>query len=252
MIDSSNIESIQTYQEEIDRLRSELERAQKTIVDKDKYLDGLAHSFEGVMFLFNIVSGKFVHVGENIENIYGYSIAELNALPGGIFGLIYEEDLPITRKMMEQMAGAKVGQKFNIEYRIKRKDGQVIWTAIWFTPHTFASDGTLEIVTGVKLETSKIKAVETQNVVFDHMIEAMFSQKEIGMSVATSQGNWIRLNQKFADMLGYDVDELINLNCPKITPEKYLEQDGKDFNAIMTGEKDIYDVEKEYIKKNVT
>ncbi len=243
-------ENAATDQSEIERLQLELAKAQQTILEKDRYIDGLAHCFEGVMFLYNMQTNKFELVGENIEKIYGYTQVEINELPGGIFGLIYEEDLHVAMDMMEQVANVQMGQKFKMEYRVKQKSGQIVWTAIWATPYSFSADGALEVVTGVKLDTSVFKAVETQNVVFDHMVNAMFTQKEVGISLSNAQGKWLRVNDRLASMLGYEVDEMMELSCPQITPSKYVDHDRQEFELIMAGKKDFYESEKEYVKKD--
>ncbi|MFT5184507.1 MAG: PAS domain S-box-containing protein, partial [Flavobacteriales bacterium] len=249
-MNSPNSDSNQKYQIEIDRLKGELKQTRQTIVEKDKFLDGLTHCFEGVLFLYNIALGQFIFVGENIEQIYGYTKDELNQMQGGMFALIYEDDLPNVMGVMAKMAEIGPSEKFKLEYRIKRKDGQIVWTAIWATPHSYTSEGAVETMSGVKLDTSALKAVETENVVFDNMIEAMFAQEEVGISISNAKGKWTRVSKQFAKMLGYEVRELIDLTYSKITSEEHLGQDHKDFKLIMSGEKDVYDVEKEYIKKD--
>jgi PAS domain S-box-containing protein len=250
MTNPSITEKVNTQQVEIDQLKKELAEARQTISEKDRYIDGLAGCFEGVMFLYNMQTNRFELVGENIERIYGYTREEINELPGGIFGLIYEEDLHVAMDLMEQTANIQIGQNFKMEYRVRQKCGQIVWTAIWATPYSLSEDGALEVVAGVKLDTSAFKAVETQNVVFDHMVKAMFSQKEVGISLANSQGKWLRVNDRMASMLGYEVEELLELTCPQITPSQYIDYDRKEFDLIMTGNKDFYESEKEYLKKD--
>ena len=65
------------------------------------------------------------------------------------------------------------------------------------------------------------------------ILKAAFEQAAVGIFQTDIQGNIVKVNKKFADMLHYSVDELLSMNYATITyPEDYHFQMEKDWNLI--------------------
>ena len=70
--------------------------------------------------------GITVFISSNIEEVYGYTPEEIYADGyNSWFGRIRREDLQEVEKSFQALFGK--GKKFDVEYRIKRKDGEWIW-----------------------------------------------------------------------------------------------------------------------------
>lgn len=77
---------------------------------------------------------------------------------------------------------------------------------------------------------------------------ALFSQTTIGLALASMDGQLVDINDAFAQIIGYSVEEARKLTYWEITPEKYKEQENQQLESL---EKTGYygPFEKEYIHK---
>ncbi len=70
--------------------------------------------------------GKTTFISPNVEEIYGYSQEEIYEGADSLwFGRIHPDDLELVKESFEMMFTKK--QKFDVQYRIQRKDGEWIW-----------------------------------------------------------------------------------------------------------------------------
>jgi PAS domain S-box-containing protein len=113
-------------------------------------------------------AGRTVFISPNVEKVYGYQPAEIYSDPGLWFGRIHPEDVERVRSAYKDLFEGN--HKFEVEYRIQRKDGEWIWlydrTLGSYQKHGVAyADGLFADVTERKkaeLELQKAKAAAEQ------------------------------------------------------------------------------------------
>jgi len=64
---------------------------------------------------------------DNVSSVTGYSSEEIRSLPGKHKDLILKEDLPDYRKLIDQFEDDVSKKHTELDYRIKRKDGEITW-----------------------------------------------------------------------------------------------------------------------------
>lgn len=77
-----------------------------------------------------------------------------------------------------------------------------------------------------------------------------FEQAAVGISHVSLDGQFIRLNQRFCDIVGYSQAELINLSFQDITHPEDLAADLAQVQMLLAGEIQTYAIEKRYIPKH--
>jgi len=77
-----------------------------------------------------------------------------------------------------------------------------------------------------------------------------FEKSPIGSAFVGVDGSFLVSNKRFADMLGYTVDELKELTYMEITHKEDLEKDNEMARLVVKGKMESYDLEKRYIKKD--
>ena len=70
-------------------------------------------------------AGRTLFISPNVEKVYGYTPAEICSDPGLWFGRIHPEDVQRVRAAYGDLFERNF--KFEVEYRIQRKDGEWIW-----------------------------------------------------------------------------------------------------------------------------
>lgn len=84
----------------------------------------------------------------------------------------------------------------------------------------------------------------------EERFRATFEQAAMGIAHVAPDGQWLRVNQKLCDIVGYPRDELLQLNFQRITHPDDLDEDEALVRRVLAGEIDNYDLEKRYIRKD--
>ncbi len=81
-------------------------------------------------------------------------------------------------------------------------------------------------------------------------LQATFDRAGIGLTCMALDGQFLRVNQKFCDIVGYTQDELLQRACQEITYPDDLESDFSCIRRLLTGGASSYTREKRYIRKD--
>jgi two-component system cell cycle sensor histidine kinase/response regulator CckA len=84
------------------------------------------------------------------------------------------------------------------------------------------------------------------------MFRVTFEQAAVGIAHVASDGRFLRVNQRFCDMVGYTREELLARTFQEITHPADLEADLENVRRMLAGEFQAYSMEKRYIRKDGT
>lgn len=96
-----------------------------------------------------------------------------------------------------------------------------------------------------KVEERTVKLSESEK-----RFRSTFEQAAVGIAHVNPDGQIMRINQKFCDIVGYSNQELKALSFRDITHPDDLEEDNMAVNQLLTGEREWYSIEKRYIRKS--
>jgi PAS domain S-box-containing protein len=83
----------------------------------------------------------------------------------------------------------------------------------------------------------------------EELFRATFEQAAAGICHADPQGNYLRVNQRMCEMLGFTREELLNLSFQKVVHPDDLEEGVRLTGKLLSGEIDSYCSEKRYLTK---
>lgn len=86
----------------------------------------------------------------------------------------------------------------------------------------------------------------------EERFEATFEQSAVGIEHIGLDGKWIRINQKFCDILGYSRNELMTMDFKSITHPDDLESEIREMKKLLEGKTEVYGSVKRYLNKNGT
>ena len=95
----------------------------------------------------------------------------------------------------------------------------------------------------------EVKLEERRRDISDGRLRRIFESSNIGLVLATKDGNLKSFNPAFATMLGYGENELKNLNFRVFTHPDDLKKELILFSDLLEGKTQSYLIEKRYIKK---
>jgi len=84
----------------------------------------------------------------------------------------------------------------------------------------------------------------------ERYFKTLFEQATIGVCHVSTEGRFLKVNQKMCDILGYTEEELLYTDFQSITYSDDLLASTENMGALIEGKIDGYTVEKRYIKKN--
>jgi two-component system cell cycle sensor histidine kinase/response regulator CckA len=84
----------------------------------------------------------------------------------------------------------------------------------------------------------------------EEQFRATFEQAAVGIAhVSPDGGQWLRVNQRWCDIIGYTHEEILDLSFKDITHPDDLETDYNYLRRMLAGEIESYSIEKRYIHK---
>jgi len=96
----------------------------------------------------------------------------------------------------------------------------------------------------------KRKQVEEALRESEEQFRATFEQAAVGIAHANLQGQFIRVNQKLCDIVGYNHKELIKLTFQELTYPDDLKADLEHVRRLLAGKIQTFSMEKRYIRKD--
>ncbi len=72
----------------------------------------------------------------------------------------------------------------------------------------------------------------------------------VGAAVTSPKRQWLEVNDRLCEILGYSREELLGMTCADITHPDDLEESRAFFDAACANERDSYSLEKRYIRKD--
>ncbi len=79
---------------------------------------------------------------------------------------------------------------------------------------------------------------------------ATFEQAAVGIAHVSIDGYFLRINQRFCDIVGYNQGEMLELTFKDITHPDDMDADVAEVQRLLDGEKTTYSMEKRYIHKD--
>jgi PAS domain S-box-containing protein len=129
--------------------------------------------------------------------------------------LVHKEDREAARLEVERAVLNLTD--FDVEYRINRPDGELIWVALKGRAQ-YGPDGKPLGMIGVIQDITGRKAAEQGIRDSEARYRALFEQAAVGVMHADLEGRWTLVNRRLAEILGYDSpEELIGKTYLEVT-----------------------------------
>lgn len=110
-------------------------------------------------------------------------------------------------------------------------------------------DGNAVAMTGLCHDVTRAQDAQRALADSEERLRATFEQAAVGIAHLSPEGNWLRMNQKVCEIMGYSAEELRRTSFQKLTHPADLESDLEYVRELIAGERDRYQMEKRYIHK---
>ncbi len=82
------------------------------------------------------------------------------------------------------------------------------------------------------------------------LFRSQFELGNIGIAIASTEKSWLRVNRRICDMFGYSEEEIKKKTWAEMTYPDDLESDVVQFNRMLAGEIEVYEIDKRFVRKD--
>jgi len=203
----------------------------------------LADNMKNIVCLHD-PDGKYTYVSPSFKEFMGYDPEEM--IGQNPYDFFHPDD--IKRIKIESHEKAVAGEDINgIEYRFRQKNGEYIW---------------VNTLTRPIIENEEVKALQTDTYVVQErkMLEeelrrseetfrGAFENSAIGMALVGLNGDFLKVNNRLCEIVGYTKEELVDLTFQDITHPNDLNEDLELLQELIFGKRESYTLDKRYFHK---
>jgi PAS domain S-box-containing protein len=195
--------------------------------------------------------GNIIYMSHICSEITGYSLSEIDTIAKWT-KKVYPE--------RQQQVQANINQLYELKDKVDEGEFEIITatgeTRIWdfsTSPLGRLPDGR-RVVISIAKDITETKQAEKLLWESQERFQATFEQAAVGIahvsSTANSLGQWLRVNQRLCEILGYSPEELQQTTFQQITYPEDLEKDLQLAHQLLAGEINSYSLEKRYFRKD--
>jgi PAS domain S-box-containing protein len=186
-----------------------------------------------------------VYVNPAFERISGYPVDEVL---GRNCRFLQGEDRD--QPALEELRSAlREERESRVVLRNYRKDGTPFWNELYVSP-VHDEEGRLTNFVGVQNDITERRRIQEVLRESEERFRATFEHAAIGAAQVGIDGRWLRVNQRLAEIVGYEPDELLETTFQEITHPDDLEGDLAQVKRLLAGELQTYVLEKRYLRKD--
>lgn len=185
-------------------------------------------------------NGRTTFISSNVKMIYGYAPEEIYKEGEALwFGRIHPDDVAKVKDAFE--AVFEKGVSLDVEYRIRRRDGEWIWLldrsiGAYERGGVQYADGVFSEITARKRAEEKLRSVNQQLAASEqelresqHLLDATINNSPAVIYVKNLAGRYLLVNKAYEKILGMSREEILGKTdealFPKDVADKFWEND---------------------------
>jgi PAS domain S-box-containing protein len=234
---------------DVDRLMT-LSGQLTTIIERKRTEEALRDSERRYRHLFDASpvgigisdhEGRVLAANRSMQEMTGYSLEEFGEVRLGDTYVDPGERASLLEVLLES------GRVRDREVRLRRKDGAVY--AALLNVDQVAVGGQTVFLTTARDVTEQKRAEEVLRE-SEERFRSTFEQAAVGIAHVAPDGTFLRINQRFCDIVGYTREDMLRRTFQDITHPDDLEADLGYVQQMLDGEIQSYSMEKRYIRKD--
>lgn len=226
---------------------SGIDQASRALSHSRTEFEALVDGVDGIIWEADACTTNFSFVSQRAESLLGYPreawyttgfwAAHIHA-PDREAAVAYCADA--TKRM----------ENHSFEYRMVARDGRLVWIRDIVT--VVARDGRPDVLRGVMFDITAVREAQQALGDSERQLRITFEQAAVGMCIADANGVYLRVNRKFADILGYAEQELVGTSFTRFTRPADLQSNVELFGKLQRGEVQTLAFEKHFLRKDGT
>jgi two-component system sensor histidine kinase/response regulator len=225
------------------------ERDEEALRESEERFRSLAKATNDAVWDWDLNTNK-VWWNEGVLTLFGYRLENNEADPAWWLERIHPEDrAAVEAFFFEVVRGTELS--WVDEYRFRCADGS--YKDVYDRGYVIRdADGRATRMIGAMLDITDRKRAEEALRESEVRFRGTFENAAVGIAHVDTSGQWLRVNRKLCEIVGYTHEELLQRTFQDITHPDDLEADLAQFRPLLAGEISTYAMEKRYIRKDGT
>lgn len=228
---------------------SDRKRAEAQLQQSQQFAQSIAENTPNIIYIYDLSKQRNLYCNQEIFSILGYTVEEIKAMGTNVLPLlIHPDDWSRVLYYQEKIASAKDDEIIEQEYRMLHADGS--WRYLSDRVSVFKRDGEGRVIQyiGAAIDMSDRKQAEIALKESEERFRITFEQAAVGMVQADLEGRFVRMNQKFCDIVGYSEAELLSKPFSEITHPDDITEDQAKVKVLLAGIDQTFVMEKRYLR----
>ncbi len=224
-------EELQSANEELETSKEEIRFGSEAVAQANSDLENLLRSSKiATVFLDD----------ELLIRSFTPAISEIYGLISTDIGRPLERFVPHVKDMPPLPDPKALVNEYSIEHTVVADSGKLfIRRVLPYQSHT----GDFEGIVVTFLDVTELHENEAR-------FRATFDNAAVGISHVDLSGRWINANSRFCEIVGYDLDTLLQKTFQEITHPDDIDDDVGQKERLVAGEIDSYSMEKRYLRSD--
>lgn len=191
--------------------------------------------------------GNFIYVSPSCERVTGYGANDFLNDSSLLETIVHPDDRALfAAHNCENVVSDRVS---TLDFRIITRSGDVRWIA-QICQVMYSPDGAWHGLRASNRDITERKQAEEALRQSEERFRATFEQAAVGIAHEGLDGRFLRLNQRFCDIVGFSHDELLQKTFADITYPADTTLDKSYVEELLAGKISTFSLEKRYIRKN--
>ncbi|MEG4578194.1 PAS domain S-box protein [Microcoleus sp. MON1_C5] len=142
---------------------SQRKKTEAALRESQRFAQQIAGASPNMLYVYDLIEQKNIYANASLYRILGYTVEEIQAIGPWIMStLMHPEDAIKIPDYLQQVATGAEGEIFEIEYRIRHKDGFWRWIVSRDTVFAKTADGKLKQILGTGTDITESKQAEDE------------------------------------------------------------------------------------------
>ncbi len=142
---------------------SERKETAAALRESERFTQQIAEASPNILYVYDLIEQKNVYANASLTHILGYTTEELQAMgPQMLATLMHPEDFSKRSDYLQQVETGCEGEIFEIEYRMRHKNGSWRWLVSRDTLFAKTAEGQLKQILGTATDITESKQAEDE------------------------------------------------------------------------------------------
>lgn len=146
-------------------------------------------------------------------------------------------------------AAVRAGRGYNQEYPVRASDGSIRWLYEDVEVETITPGERWKALC-VSVDITERKEAQMRAKENEDRFRATFDQAAVGIALIGMEGEWLQVNQKLCNILGYTLEELLLTNYKDVRHPDDEEAGRESVRPLLAGTVPTYTVERRYLRRD--